>query len=58
MGGWPCGWKGEYMNGKMIVYLPNENEGLHTDILYEFNELYCEMIIERGQAIRLNILIV
>ena len=19
-----CGWKGEYMNGKMIVYLPNE----------------------------------
>ncbi|SCV23121.1 Protein of unknown function [Bacillus cereus] len=24
MGGWPCGWKGEYMEGKMIVYLPNE----------------------------------
>ena len=24
MGGWPCGWKGEYMKGKMIVYLPNE----------------------------------
>ncbi|SCN06087.1 Uncharacterized protein BCINRASA_03723 [Bacillus wiedmannii] len=23
MGGWPCGWKGEYMKGKMIVYLPN-----------------------------------
>ncbi|HEB2439422.1 hypothetical protein BTTOUR_21525 [Bacillus thuringiensis serovar toumanoffi] len=24
MGGWPCGWKGEYMEGKMIIYLPNE----------------------------------
>ncbi|MGH0828028.1 cytoplasmic protein [Bacillus wiedmannii] len=24
MGGWPCGWKGEYMKGKMIVYLSNE----------------------------------
>lgn len=24
MGGWPCGWKGEYPEGKMIVYLPNE----------------------------------
>ncbi|SCC26446.1 Protein of unknown function [Bacillus wiedmannii] len=24
MGGWPCGWKGEYMKGKMMVYLPNE----------------------------------
>ncbi|MEK4213990.1 MULTISPECIES: cytoplasmic protein [Bacillus] len=24
MGGWPCGWKGEYMKEKMIVYLPNE----------------------------------
>ena len=47
MGGWPCGWKGEYMKGKMIVYLPNENEGLHTDILYEFHEIYCETIIER-----------
>ena len=23
-----------------------KNEGLHTDILYEFNELYCETIIE------------
>ena len=42
-----CGWKGEYMKGKMIVYLPNENEGLHTDILYEFHEIYCETIIER-----------
>ena len=46
MGGWPCGWKGEYMEGKMIVYLPNENEGLHTDILYDLMKLYCETIIE------------
>ncbi|MBC6972251.1 cytoplasmic protein [Bacillus sp. Xin] len=23
-GGWPCGWKGEYPQGKMIVYLPEK----------------------------------
>ncbi|MFJ8526922.1 cytoplasmic protein [Bacillus sp. NPDC094106] len=22
LGGWPCGWKGEYPKGKMIVYIP------------------------------------
>ncbi|COF59002.1 Uncharacterised protein [Streptococcus pneumoniae] len=44
--------------GKLLSTYQMKNEGLHTDILYEFNELYCEMIIERGQAIRLNILIV
>jgi len=23
MGGWPCGWSGNYPDGKMIVYLPS-----------------------------------
>lgn len=23
-GGWPCGWKGEYPEGKLVVYLPDE----------------------------------
>ena len=28
-----------------------KNEGLHTDILYKFNEIYSEMIIERWQGV-------
>ncbi len=23
-GGWPCGWKGNYPNGKLIIYYPQE----------------------------------
>lgn len=24
-GGWPCGWEGNYPNGKLIVYVPTED---------------------------------
>lgn len=28
-----------------------KNEGLHTDILYKINEIYSEIIIERGKGL-------